>query len=55
MRGTQREYVVRLRELARVKSEFIAVASHELRGPVANFRLAVELLERDVFALVPFS
>ncbi len=35
MRRKQRELVTRLEDTARVKSEFIAVASHELRTPVS--------------------
>jgi signal transduction histidine kinase len=35
MRGKQRQYVTSLEEMARVKSEFIAVASHEIRTPIS--------------------
>ena len=35
MRGKQRQYVGSLEEMARVKSEFIAVASHEIRTPIS--------------------
>jgi signal transduction histidine kinase len=35
MRGKQRQVVTSLEEMARVKSEFIAVASHELRTPIS--------------------
>jgi len=35
MRQRQRLYVERLEEVARAKSEFVAVASHELRTPIA--------------------
>ena len=47
MRGTQREFVARLRELARVKSEFIAVASHELRTPISVIGGFQELMAEE--------
>lgn len=33
---------------ARAREDFMHVASHELRGPVASFRLAVQLLAREL-------
>jgi signal transduction histidine kinase len=38
MRRQQREYVGNLEEVARVKSEFLTVASHELRTPISVIR-----------------
>ncbi len=35
-----------LRELDRLKSKFVSDVSHELRAPVTNLRLYIELLER---------
>jgi len=43
MREHQRVYVASLKEVARVKSEFIDVASHELRTPVSIIRGFQEL------------
>jgi len=39
------EDITHLRELDRLKSEFIGVASHELRTPVTSMLLSVQLLE----------
>jgi NtrC-family two-component system sensor histidine kinase KinB len=39
------EDVTHLREIDRLKSEFIGVASHELRTPVASLLMSVQLLE----------
>ena len=38
MRQKQREYIGNLEEVARVKSEFLTVASHELRTPISVIR-----------------
>jgi signal transduction histidine kinase len=35
-------------QAAQAREDFMHVASHELRGPVANFRLAVQLLAREL-------
>ncbi|MDE2125793.1 MAG: HAMP domain-containing protein [Armatimonadetes bacterium] len=39
------EDITHLRELDRLKTEFIAVASHELRTPVTSLLLSVQLME----------
>jgi len=44
MRSRQRTYVRSLQEVARAKSEFIAVASHELRTPISIIRGWEDLL-----------
>ena len=44
MRKQQRTYVRNLEDLARVKSEFISVASHELRTPISIIRSYHELM-----------
>ena len=44
MRRRQRDYVNNLREVARVKSEFINVASHELRTPISVIKGFNELM-----------
>lgn len=54
MREHQRAYVASLQEVARVKSEFINVASHELRTPVSIIRGFQELFAQGMLgALTP--
>ena len=47
MRRRQRNYVRSLQEVARAKSEFIAVASHELRTPISIIRGWEDLLRGE--------
>jgi signal transduction histidine kinase len=53
MREQQRAYVTRLQEAARVKSEFINLASHELRTPISVIKGFEELMYGE--ALGPIS
>ncbi len=48
MRQRQRTYVQSLQEVARAKSEFIAVASHELRTPISIIRGWEDLLREGL-------
>jgi len=48
MRQHQRAYVGSLQEVARVKSEFLSIASHELRTPVSVIRGYHDLLSRGL-------
>jgi signal transduction histidine kinase len=52
MRGTQRQHVSSLQELARVKSEFISVASHELRTPIGIIGGFQELMAEEALGPV---
>jgi signal transduction histidine kinase len=47
MRQHERAYIIRLEEAARLKSEFITIASHELRTPISVIKGFVELFEDD--------
>jgi signal transduction histidine kinase len=48
MRQQQRDYVASLQEAARIKSEFISVASHELRTPISVIKGFQELMADGV-------
>src|SRR5262249_30406715 len=45
------EDVTHLREVDRLKSEFVAAASHELRTPLSTIRMGVDLLLENASAL----
>ena len=49
MRLRQREYIRTLKEAAQIKSDFINVASHELRTPVTVIRGYQEMMAQDAF------
>jgi signal transduction histidine kinase len=52
MRQRQRAYVTSLEEVARLKTEFISVASHELRTPMSVIRGYHELFVGDMLGPV---
>lgn len=52
MRRKQRAYVASLQEVTRLKSEFISVASHELRTPITIIKGFQEMMEHGVLGPV---
>lgn len=52
MRQRQRAYVRNLQDVARLKSEFISVASHELRTPISIIKGFEELMAQGALGLV---
>jgi signal transduction histidine kinase len=52
MRRKQRAYVASLQEVTRLKSEFIAVASHELRTPITVIKGFQEMMEQEALGPV---
>jgi signal transduction histidine kinase len=52
MRQRQKDYVASLEEVARFKSEFISIASHELRTPISVIKGFVELFSQGTLGAV---
>jgi signal transduction histidine kinase len=54
MRQRQKDYITSLEEVTRLKSEFISIASHELRTPISVIKGFVELFSQgSLGALTP--
>lgn len=53
--GAAQAQVVQLERLNRLQDEFISTVSHELRSPMSNIKLAIEMLEINLKQLAVFG